>query len=180
SGLRLVPRPPSFRRSRPRYPRPGNRGAGDPGTGRSHPRRSAGDSNAGLAAAPDRGGGFMDRRLSARGRQRMIRVAALAGLLLNVPAPGVAVAETMRATGGLGVVVARASGSLVIGDRIGREAIGRVEGLGDLSHASVKFSPDERYAYVFGRDGGLTKVDLLEEAVVAREMQSGNAIGGAI
>src|SRR5690606_15185540 len=80
----------------------------------------------------------------------------------------------------LGVVVERASGSLVIVDRIAREAIGRVEGLGDLSHASVKFSPDERYAYVFGRDGGLTKVDLLEEAVVAREMQSGNAIGGAI
>lgn len=110
----------------------------------------------------------------------MIRVAALAGLLLTVPVPGVAVAETMRATGGLGVVVERASGSLVIVDRIAREAIGRVEGLGDLSHASVKFSPDERYAYVFGRDGGLTKVDLLEEAVVAREMQSGNAIGGAI
>ena len=37
---------------------------------------------------------------------------------------------------------------------------GRVEGLGDLSHASVVFSRDGASAYVFGRDGGLTMVDL--------------------
>jgi len=85
-----------------------------------------------------------------------------------------------RATGGLGVVVERATGSLVIVDRIARRAIGRVEGLGDLSHASVKFSPDERHAFVFGRDGGLSKVDLLTGTLVARVVQSGNAIGGAI
>ena len=42
------------------------------------------------------------------------------------------------------------------------------------------FSRDGRYAYVFGRDGGLTKVDLLTQAIVKRVIQAGNSIGGAI
>jgi protein NirF len=42
------------------------------------------------------------------------------------------------------------------------------------------FSRDGRFAYVFGRDGGLTKVDLLTGTLVKRVVQSGNAIGGAI
>ncbi len=56
----------------------------------------------------------------------------------------------------------------------------RIEGLGDLSHASVVFSRDGHYAYVFGRDGGLSKLDLLTARVEARLRQAGNAIGGAI
>lgn len=55
-----------------------------------------------------------------------------------------------------------------------------INGLGDLSHASAVYSRDARYAYVFGRDGGLTKVDLLGGRVVARVKQAGNSIGGAI
>ena len=35
-------------------------------------------------------------------------------------------------------------------------------------------------AYVFGRDGGLTKVDLLTGRIVKRILQAGNSIGGAI
>lgn len=89
-------------------------------------------------------------------------------------------AEELRATGDLGVVIERASGSLLIVDQSERAAIGRVEGLGDLSHASVVFSPDQRFAYVFGRDGGLSKVDILTQSLVGRVVQSGNAIGGAI
>ena len=84
------------------------------------------------------------------------------------------------ATGGLGVVVERADGRLALVDRRQHRVITRVEGLGDLSHASVKFSSGERYAYVFGRDGGLTKVDLVCAAIDARVLQSGNSIGGAI
>jgi protein NirF len=42
------------------------------------------------------------------------------------------------------------------------------------------FSRDGRYAYVFGRDGGLSKVDLLRARIERRVVQSGNAIGGAI
>ena len=83
-------------------------------------------------------------------------------------------------TGDLGLIVERASGSVLLIDRSEHAALARIEGLGDLSHASLTYSPDERFAYVFGRDGGLSKVDLLERKVVARTIQAGNSIGGAI
>ena len=83
-------------------------------------------------------------------------------------------------TGDLGLIVERATGSLLVVDRSERAAVGRIEGLGDLSHASLTYSPDERYAYVFGRDGGLTKVDIIACAIAKRVVQAGNAIGGAI
>jgi protein NirF len=101
---------------------------------------------------------------------------ALLGLALASAAP----ATELRATGDLGVVVERATGSVLVIDQSEHAAIGRIEGLGDLSHASVVFSPDERYAYVFGRDGGLTKLDILEQKIAARVVQAGNSIGGAI
>jgi protein NirF len=106
-------------------------------------------------------------------------IGALAGLAL-LAGFGVATAQVLRGTGDLGVVVERATGSLLIVDQSEHAAIGRIEGLGDLSHASVVFSPDERFAYVFGRDGGLTKVDILEQRIAARVLQAGNSIGGAI
>ncbi len=85
-----------------------------------------------------------------------------------------------RGTGDLGLIIERASGSVQIIDTSQRISLARIKGLGDLSHASVVFSRDERFAYVFGRDGGLSKVDLLEQKLVKRIMQSGNSIGGAI
>src|SRR5689334_4413374 len=101
-------------------------------------------------------------------------------LAFLVVLPPLAGAGELRGTGNLGIVVERAAGSLVIVDTTRRQAIGRVEGLGDLSHASVVFSPDQRYGYVFGRDGGLTKVDLLTASIAKRIVQAGNSIGGAI
>lgn len=101
-------------------------------------------------------------------------------LLAFLATPLFAGADDLTATGDLGLVVERATGSLVVIDRSDRAAVGRIEGLGDLSHASLTYSPDERYAYVFGRDGGLTKVDILTQSVVARTVQAGNSIGGAI
>lgn len=86
----------------------------------------------------------------------------------------------VRGTGDLGVVIERASGSVQIVDNTQRTSLARVTGLGDLSHAAAVYSRDERYAFVFGRDGGLTKIDLLEARIVARTVQSGNSIGGAI
>jgi len=86
----------------------------------------------------------------------------------------------LRGTGDLGLVVERASGSVMLIETTKRSGIGRVAGLGDLSHASAVFSRDGRYAYVFGRDGGLSKVDLLRARLERRVVQSGNAIGGAI
>jgi protein NirF len=86
----------------------------------------------------------------------------------------------LRGTGDLGVVVERAAGRVQIVDTTTQKSLGQVSGLGDLSHASVVFSRDGRYAYVFGRDGGLTKVDILRQRIVIRVVQAGNSIGGAI
>ena len=86
----------------------------------------------------------------------------------------------IRGTGDLGLVVERASGRVMLIETTGRSTLAHIGGLGDLSHASVVFSRDARYAYVFGRDGGLTKVDLLRARIERRIVQSGNAIGGAI
>ena len=107
----------------------------------------------------------------------MIR-AGLTALIISVPLA--APADGIRATGDLGVVIERATGSVLVVDQSDRAALCRVEGLGDLSHASLTFSPDERFAYVFGRDGGLTKLDLLEARIDRRVVQAGNSIGGAI
>ena len=85
-----------------------------------------------------------------------------------------------RGTGDLGLIIERADGSALIVETTGRTILGRVTGLGDLSHASVCFSRDERFAFVFGRDGGLTKIDMLDMAIAGRVVQGGNSIGGAI
>jgi len=89
-------------------------------------------------------------------------------------------AAAPRATGDLGVIIERAAGRLAIVETTGSTIVSRVPGLGDTSHASVVYSRDERYAYVFGRDGGLTQVDMLKGQVVNRVVQAGNSIGGAI
>jgi protein NirF len=86
----------------------------------------------------------------------------------------------LRATGDLGIVIERESGSTVIVNTTTHKALAKVDNLGDLSHASVVFSRDQRYAYVFGRDGGLTKIDLLQDKIEKRIVQAGNSIGGAI
>jgi protein NirF len=98
-------------------------------------------------------------------------------MLLAISACSVPV---VRGTGDLGVVIERASGSVQVVDTSAQKSIARVEGLGDLSHASVVFSRDGRFAYVFGRDGGLTKIDVLLGRIDKRIVQAGNSIGGAI
>jgi len=85
-----------------------------------------------------------------------------------------------RGTGDLGLVVERAAGRIQVIDTTTRRRLSTVAGLGDLSHASAVFSRDGRYAFVFGRDGGLSKVDLLSGQLVKRVVQAGNSIGGAI
>ena len=89
-------------------------------------------------------------------------------------------AVQLRGTGDLGIVIERASGRVAVVDASARRILASVEGLGDLSHASAVYSRDGRYAYVFGRDGGLTKVDLLQGRIAKRIVQAGNSIGGAI
>ncbi|GAB1393939.1 heme d1 biosynthesis protein NirF [Rhodocyclaceae bacterium] len=86
----------------------------------------------------------------------------------------------LRGTGDLGIVIERADGRVAVVDTTAKSVLGRIEGLGDLSHASLVYSRDGRYAYVFGRDGGLTKVDILAQRIDKRVIQAGNSIGGSI
>lgn len=126
----------------------------------------------------------MDRRTFAnRISQRVARLlgAVLASAALLAPAARAAGPEpVLRGTGDLGIVIERAVGRVQIVDTTARTRIATVAGLGDLSHASAVFSRDGRYAYVFGRDGGLSKIDLLTATLERRVMQAGNSIGGAI
>ena len=97
-----------------------------------------------------------------------------------LPAMTSASAPDLRGTGDLGVVIERAAGRVQVVEHSHASRLGTVEGLGDLSHAHVAFSRDGRYAYVFGRDGGLTKVDLLTRRIDRRIVQAGNSIGGSV
>jgi len=118
-------------------------------------------------------------------------LAGLSGLLLSLqlslllsacasPAATEPGPQHIVGTGDLGLVVERASGSLQLLNTSRRELLGRIEGLGDLSHASLVYSRDGAHAYVFGRDGALSKVHLPSRRLLARVQQSGNSIGGAI
>lgn len=110
---------------------------------------------------------------------RSDRLVAILAAALVVGCAG-APPAALRGTGDLGVVIERENGRVQVIDTTTRTSLGTVAGLGDLSHASVVYSRDGRYAYVFGRDGGLTKVDLLAQTIAARTVQAGNSIGGAI
>lgn len=87
---------------------------------------------------------------------------------------------TPRGTGDLALIIERASGHVTLASTSTGQPYARIGGLGDLSHASAVYSRDGRYAYVFGRDGGLNKIDMLAGKLVHRVIQSGNAIGGSI
>ena len=110
---------------------------------------------------------------------QVVLLLAAAGLLAACAA-GPSAAPAGVGSGDLGVVVGRASGSLTVVNTSEMRALGAIEGLGDLSHASVVFGRDGATAYVFGRDGGLSKVNLLTRQIEGRVMQAGNSIGGAI
>ena len=86
----------------------------------------------------------------------------------------------LRATGDLGIVIEREDGAALIINTTGHKQLAKIDKLGDLSHASVVFSRDQRYAYIFGRDGGLSKIDMLQDKLDKRIIQAGNSIGGAI
>jgi protein NirF len=107
----------------------------------------------------------------------LLAVVALAGFTI---ASWAQAGEILRGTGDLGVIIERATGSVKIVETTDQTVLRQVEGFGDLSHASIVYSRDQRYAFVFGRDGGLTKLDILKGEIVGRVIQAGNSIGGAI
>ncbi len=104
------------------------------------------------------------------------------------PAAGVAKAagptmsgeRKLYGTAALMVIVERESGSVVVVDGVRHEVLGRVGGLGNLRHASAVFSRDARYVYLIGRDGTLSKVDLLLMRLDRQVKVGENSIGIAV
>ncbi len=117
-----------------------------------------------------------DRRRAALGLAAVALLPALAGCA-GTP---LAAATEPVGSGDLGLVIGRATGTLTVVNTSTKSALGTIEGLGDLSHASVVYARDGARAFVFGRDGALTRVNLLARRIEARVMQAGNSIGGAI
>ncbi|MCA1805791.1 MAG: hypothetical protein LC646_10750 [Xanthomonadaceae bacterium] len=71
---------------------------------------------------------------------------------------------TLRGTGDLGLVVERATGSVLVVDTTAQRQLARIPGLGDLSHASVVYSRDGRYGIggAVSQDGRLIAVSNYE------------------
>ncbi|MBM3522706.1 MAG: protein nirF [Alphaproteobacteria bacterium] len=113
-------------------------------------------------------------------KRRTLIAGALGAPLVAGRAVASPPADALRGTGDLALVIERAAGRALVFETTTPAMLHRVDGLGDMSHASAVFSRDARYAFVFGRDGGLSKIDLLRGTLVARVVQSGNSIGGAI
>ena len=72
-------------------------------------------------------------------------LALLAASLAPLPASACPDAPP-RGTGDLGLVVERAAGSLRLIETTHMSELARIEGLGDLSHASLVYSRDGRFA----------------------------------
>ena len=113
-------------------------------------------------------------------RHLLTGLAATPALALLPGCAAFAPNEASVGTGDLGVVIERSRGTLALVNTSSRTLLAEIGGLGDLSHASVVFSRDGASAFVFGRDGALTRVNLLTRRITARLMQAGNSIGGAI
>ena len=113
--------------------------------------------------------------------KNILSICAFGYLLTGCTVPTELVSENqqLRATGDMGVVIERATGQVRIVNHSRNEILAEIDGLGDLSHASIVYSRDQRFAYVFGRDGGLTKIDILKDKIANRIIQSGNSIGAA-
>ena len=115
------------------------------------PRRQEG---LGTAKAPRRQDCFCDKnvflaswRLGGSIKSYLANLADWRFMVLLMAAALTACATTpLRGTGDLGVVIERATGSVLIVDTTHKTTLARIEGLGDLSHASLVYSRDERYA----------------------------------
>ena len=115
-----------------------------------------------------------------RALEALAALAAFGGLAPLAGCAGTPPALPATGSGDLGVVVGRANGTLTVVNTSSKTALGTIDGLGDLSHASVVYSRDGAVAFVFGRDGALTKVNVLSRRIEGRVQQAGNSIGGAI
>ena len=119
----------------------------------------------------------------------VIRAVIASALVLSVAAcaaahravPGADASGDARwGTADLMVIVERTEGSVMVIDASKHVLLGRVTGLGNLIHATVKFSHDARYAYVLSRDAKVSKVDLLTLKVVGQVKSGEDSVGGVM
>lgn len=108
-----------------------------------------------------------------------LSVALFFSLLAGVPYLN-ASERGLWGTASLVVIVERNSGSVIVIDSKDHRFLGRIEGLGNLTHATVKFSKDARYAYVIGREADVSKIDLLELKLVKKVKAGLNSVGGVM
>lgn len=120
------------------------------------------------------------RALLALGSTALLSGAGCAQVSIHKAGDTPAAPTASRGTGDLGLVVGRADGTLTVVNSTTRTALGTITGLGDLSHASLVYARDGARAFVFGRDGAMTRVNLIDRRIEARLQQAGNSIGGAI
>jgi protein NirF len=78
-------------------------------------------------------------------------------------------------------VVERASGSLAVYDLATRTLLPkRIEGLGNMRHATMIFSPDLRYGFLATRSGQVSRIDLEKLERAGEVFTSKNSIDNAI
>ena len=77
-------------------------------------------------------------------------------------------------------VVERAHGTLAVYDLVERRVTHRIEGFGDLRHATMTFSPDLRWGFVATRSGVTSRVDLSDGTRDLAVRTSDNSIDLAI
>jgi protein NirF len=78
-------------------------------------------------------------------------------------------------------VVERAEGALAVYDYQRRELLEqRIEGLGNMRHATMVFSPDLRYGFLATRNGKVSRIDLHTLELAGEVFSSENSIDNAI
>ncbi len=108
---------------------------------------------------------------------------AIARALLALTLSGLFVGAEARAQGvGSRVfVVERSSERLAVYDLAKRELQPtRIEGLGDLRHATMIFSPDLQYGYLATRSGQVSRIDLEKLELAGEVFTSSSSIDNAI
>ena len=109
---------------------------------------------------------------------RAIFITLLIGLFMGLVPPWLWAMD--YGTGGLVVVVERLKGSVLVIDSTRHRLLKRIEGVGNLRHATVKFSRDMRYAYVITRTADVVKIDLHRLEIVGRVSTGADSVGGVM
>ncbi len=82
--------------------------------------------------------------------------------------------------GGLVLIVERTKSRVMVIDSTTHTLLGRVKGLGNLRHGTIKFSRNLRYAYVISRDARVSKIDLRSLKVVKSVKAGEDSVGGVM